>query len=69
MKKLLFLGVSTDTQDALAYAKSKGIYTIVTDYNSPEKSIEKQYADDFWCNRSTEFMLEITSSVWIRRRS
>lgn len=49
MKKLLFLGVSTDTQDALAYAKSKGIYTIVTDYNSPEKSIEKQYADDFWC--------------------
>lgn len=49
MKKLLFLGVSTDTHDALAYAKSKGIYTIVTDYNPPEKSIEKQNADDFWC--------------------
>ena len=49
MEKLLFLGVSTDTHDALAYAKSKGIYTIITDYNSVEKSVEKRNSDEYWC--------------------
>ena len=32
MKKLLFLGIDTSTADALAYAKSKGIHTIITDH-------------------------------------
>ena len=41
-KKLLFLGIDTSTGDAIEYAKSKNIYTIVTDYNSPEIKKKKR---------------------------
>ena len=42
MKKLLMLGTSYGTCLMLEYAKSKGVYTIVTDYNEPEHSPGKQ---------------------------
>jgi len=48
MKKLLILGTSTGTREIVDYAKSKGIYTIVTDDRSPEISIGKQWADEYW---------------------
>ena len=47
-KKLLFLGIDTSTGDAIEYAKSKNIYTIATDYNSPEIKKEKKAADEYW---------------------
>ena len=34
---LLLMGCSFGTQDALNYAKSQGIYTIVTDHLPPEQ--------------------------------
>lgn len=46
--RLLFMGVDNSVMEALEYAKSKGIYTIITDYNPPEKVKEKQIADDYW---------------------
>ena len=47
-KKLLFLGIDTSTGDAIKYAKSKNIYTIVTDFNPPEIKKEKKAADEYW---------------------
>ena len=47
-KKLLFLGIDTSTGDAIEYAKSRNIYTIATDYNSPEIKKEKKAADEYW---------------------
>lgn len=38
MKKLLMLGTSKASCEMIEYAKSQGIYTIVTDYLAPEKS-------------------------------
>ena len=38
MKKLLMLGTSYGTLLMLDYAKSQGVYTIVTDYLEPEHS-------------------------------
>lgn len=48
MEKLLFMGCSFGTREALQYAKSIGIHTIVTDYNPPEISILKSAADEYW---------------------
>lgn len=45
---LLFMGAATGTKEAITYAKSRNVYTIVTDYNKPEKEIEKQMADEYW---------------------
>lgn len=47
-KKLLFLGADTSTEDALRYAQSLGVYTIVTDYREKAKVPEKQLADEAW---------------------
>ena len=47
-KKLLFLGIDTSTGDAIEYAKSKNVYTIATDYNSPEIKKEKKAANEYW---------------------
>lgn len=46
--KLLFLGTSNGTCEMVKYAKSQNIYTIVTDYLTPEKSAAKRIADEFW---------------------
>ena len=48
MKKLLFLGIDTTTADAFAYAKSKGVYTIISDYLDQNSSPLKAQADEFW---------------------
>lgn len=48
MKKLLMLGTSKASCEMVEYAKSQGIYTIVTDYLSPEDSPAKLIADEYW---------------------
>ena len=48
MKKMLIMGTCHGTKAIIEYAKSIGIYTIVTDYNPPEKSAGKRLADEFW---------------------
>ena len=47
-KKMLMLGTSKLSCEMVRYAKSLGVYTIVTDYLPPEKSIAKLLADEFW---------------------
>ena len=47
-KKLLILGGSPASCEIVNAAKSLGVYTIVTDWNSPEKSPAKKIADCFW---------------------
>ncbi|WP_010262496.1 ATP-grasp domain-containing protein [Treponema primitia] len=48
-KKLLVLGDKHITSyDIVAYARSKGVYTIVTDYLPIDKSLAKQIADEYW---------------------
>ena len=48
MKKLLMLGTSLISKEMVEYAKSIGVYTIVTDYQEPEKSRAKLVADEYW---------------------
>ena len=48
MKKLLMLGTSYGSLEMLRYAKSKGIYTIVTDYQEPAHSVGKLVSDEYW---------------------
>lgn len=48
-KKLLVLGGKPiNTYEIVKYAKSKGVYTIVTDYLPKDKSKAKQLADEAW---------------------
>ena len=47
-QKLLMLGTSLISCEMVSYAKSKGVYTIVTDYQDPEISIAKKLADEYW---------------------
>ncbi len=47
-EKLLIMGCSIGSEDALVYAKDLGIYTIVTDFYSPEKNKLKLCADEYW---------------------
>ena len=47
-KKLLILGGNALTCDIVAKAKELGVYTIVTDWNTPEQSPAKQIADEYW---------------------
>lgn len=42
------MGCSFGTKDALAYAKSQGIYTIVTDHLTPDQQPLKKQADEDW---------------------
>lgn len=46
--KLLIMGIDSATAFALEYAESQGIYTIITDYNPPEKAPLKLQADEYW---------------------
>ncbi len=47
-KKLLILGGNALTMDIVEKAKDMGVYTIVTDWNSIEKSPAKKLADEYW---------------------
>ena len=47
-KKLLILGGNALTSDIVLKAKELGIYTIVTDWNTPEVSPAKKLADEYW---------------------
>lgn len=48
MEKLLVLGTSLASEEIIKYAKSEGVYTIVTDYLPPEKSTAKMISDEYW---------------------
>lgn len=48
MEKLLMLGTSLGSEDIIKYAKSQGVYTIVTDYLLPERSRAKLISDEYW---------------------
>ena len=48
MKKLLFIGVSAATAQAVRYAHEIGAYTIVTDYLPIDESPVKKLADEAW---------------------
>ena len=54
-KKLLMLGTSKASCEMIEYAKSQGIYTIVTDYLKPEDSPAKLLADEYWMISTGDF--------------
>lgn len=45
---LILAGNPVGTEDIIRYARSKGVYTIVTDFLPKEKSRGKQLADECW---------------------
>lgn len=47
-EKLLLMGISTDSGSVLAYARRRGIYTIITDYQTAEECPQKREADEYW---------------------
>lgn len=47
-EKLLILGCSVGTEDALQYAKELGVYTIITDNITPGENSLKRLADEYW---------------------
>ena len=52
MEKLLMLGTSLASREIIEYAKTQGVYTIVTDYLEPEKSTAKLISREYFaeCN-------------------
>ena len=48
MEKLLMMGTGLASKEIVEYAKSQGVFTIVTDYLEPEKSTAKLVSDDYW---------------------
>lgn len=48
MKNILFLGTSFGSCELVEDAKKRGLHTIVTDYNPPERSAAKRIADETW---------------------
>ncbi len=47
-KKLLILGGNALTSDIVLKAKELGVYTIVTDWNTPDVSPTKKLSDEYW---------------------
>lgn len=47
-EKILFLDSYTCVAEMIAYAKSLGVYTVVTDFYPPERSWAKPLADEYW---------------------
>lgn len=54
MEKLLILGSDKATFDIMDYARSHGIYTIVTDDRSPDVSFAKKWANEYWMINTSE---------------
>lgn len=48
MEKLLMMGTGLASKEIIEYAKSQGVYTIVTDYLEPKKSTAKLVSDEYW---------------------
>ncbi len=48
MEKLLLLGIDTSTKHILQYARSIGVYTIVSDMHPSDSSPVKELADENW---------------------
>lgn len=57
MKKMLMLGTGYGSREMIRYAKSQGIYTIVTDYLEPQKSVAKLESDEYWMINTAEVAL------------
>ena len=53
-KKLLILGGNILTSDIVLKAKELGVYTIVTDWNTPDVSPAKKLADEYWMESLTD---------------
>lgn len=56
-KKMLMLGTGYGSIEMIKYARKQGIYTIVTDYDEPEKSVAKLEADEYWMINTSELDL------------
>ena len=54
IEKLLMLGTSLASEEIIRYAKSQGVYTIVTDPRSPELSTAKKISDEYWMINTTD---------------
>ena len=54
-KKLLILGGNSLSSDIVLKAKELGVYTIVTDWNTPELSPAKKICDEVWNVSLTDF--------------
>ena len=54
-KKLLVLGGNALSSDIVLQAKELGVYTIVTDWNTPELSPAKKISDEVWDVSITDF--------------
>ena len=54
-KKLLILGGNALSSDIVLKAKELGVYTIVADWNTPDKSPAKKISDEAWCISITDF--------------
>ena len=65
-KKLLILGGNALTSDIVLKAKELGVYTIVTDWNTPDISPAKKLADEIWDVSITDFD---TLSILINEKS
>ncbi len=55
MEKLLMLGTSLASEEMIEYAKSQGVYTIVTDPRPPEESTAKLIANEYWMINTIDF--------------
>ena len=55
MEKLLMLGTSLASEEMVKYAKSQGVYTIVTDPRPPEESTAKLIADEYWMINTIDY--------------
>ncbi len=53
-QKILFLGTTKGTKQMVEYAKSQGVYTVVTDFVPYEDSEVKQLADEYWMISTSE---------------
>lgn len=46
--KMLIMGIDCTTKFVIEYARTQGIYTIITDYNTLERAPLKRLADEYW---------------------
>ena len=48
MSKLLIIGTDYSFRDVIQYTRELGVYTIVTDFSTPEQNPLKLLADEYW---------------------